>query len=434
MTETRPPVPPQFLRSAPFGGWERAIALRYLRAKRRQGGIALIAAISFIAVTLAVAALIIVMSVMNGFRYEIVSRMVGFNGHIYIQGPAINSKDRDALMSRVRAIPGVVQVEPIIQAQALVQGPGQVSGAIVRGVRSADLRATTLIAKNLRQGTLAGFGEGEDGGEIISIGEGLAEHLGVQSGESVTVISPTGAATAFGSSPRSKPYLVGSLFQVGQTQYDQAFIYMPLEQAQLMFGRGEAIDLIEVNLDDADHIDALKPAIQQAAGPGALITDWRDENHAFFNALQVERVAMRIILMIVVAIAMLNIISGLVMLVKNKGRDIAILRTIGAERSAILRIFLMVGAAIGISGALCGLIVGVLFCAYIDPIQAVVEKITGVSVFSGEIYFLPKLPAKVEPGEVVLVLGWSILMSLVAAIAPAWQASRLDPVEALRYE
>ena len=201
-----------------------------------------------------------------------------------------------------------------------------------------------------------------------------------------------------------------------------------------MFGRGDSVDLIEVNLDNPDRIDELKPAIKAAAGPGAILSDWRDENHAFFNALQVERVAMRIILMIVVAIAMLNIISGLIMLVKNKGRDIAILRTMGASRAAILRIFVMVGAAIGLSGAATGLIFGTLFCIYIDPIQTVVEKLTGVAVFAPEAYFLPRLPAKVEPTEVMLVVGWSIIMSLVAAIMPAWQASRLDPVEALRYE
>ena len=420
--------------SKPFGAWERMVAARYLRARRKHGGIALIALISFIAVTLAVAALIIVMSVMNGFRTEIVARMVGFNGHIYVQGPAINGQDREGLMSRIRAIPGVVQVEPVVQAQALVQGPGQVTGGMVRGIRTADLKATSIIAANIREGSLRGFGEGEYGGDIVSIGEGMADHLGVKPGDAVTIISPNGPATAFGSTPRSKDYTVGSLFKVGLTQYDQAFIYMPLEQAQLMFGRGDMIDLVEVNLDDADHIDALRPAIEKAAGPGAVISDWRDENHAFFNALQVERVAMRIILMIVVAIAMLNIISGLIMLVKNKGRDIAILRTMGASRAAILRIFLMVGAAIGLSGAAVGLFFGVLFCAYIDPIQSVVEKITGVSVFAPETYFLSRLPARVEPSEVALVLVWSILMSLVAAIMPAWQASRLDPVEALRYE
>ena len=428
------PVPGQLPTGAPFGAWERALAFRYLKARRRNGGIALIAWISFIAVTLAVAALIIIMSVMNGFRSEIVSRMVGFNGHIYVQGPATGAETRDALISRIRAVPGVVQVVPVVQAQALVVGPGQVTGAIVRGLRAEDLRGTPIIARNIKAGSLDGFGQGEYGGDMVLAGSGMADRLGVRAGDSISIISPNGAATAFGSTPRRKSYTVGGVFTVGLTQYDAAYIYMPLEQAQLLFGRGDTVDLLEVNLDDADHIDALKPAIQAAAGPGAVLTDWRDENHAFFNALQVERVAMRIILMIVVAIAMLNIISGLIMLVKNKGRDIAILRTMGASRAAILRIFLMVGAAIGLSGAAVGLIFGVLFCAYIDPIQSVVEKITGVSVFAPETYFLSRLPARVEPSEVALVLVWSILMSLVAAIMPAWQASRLDPVEALRYE
>ena len=418
----------------PFGAWERALAFRYLKARRKNGGIALIAGISFTAVTLAVAALIIVMSVMNGFRSEIVSRMVGFNGHIYVQGPGTGAPTREGLIARLKAVPGVVQVMPVVQAQALVMGPGQVTGAVVRGVRAEDVKGSALIAHNIKDGSLKGYGEGEDGGEMILMGAGMSSRLSVAAGDSVSVVSPSGASTPFGTTPRRKDYTIGGVFNVGLTQYDAAFIYMPLEQAQLLFGRGDSVDLIEVNLDDADHIDALKPAIATAAGPGVVITDWRDENHAFFNALQVERGAMRIILMIVVAIAMLNIITGLIMLVKNKGRDVAILRTIGASRAAILRVFLMVGAAIGLSGAACGLLFGTLFCIYIDPIQTVVEHLTGVSVFAPETYFLPRLPAKVEPTEVALVLGWSILMSLVAAILPAWQASRLDPVEALRYE
>ncbi len=418
----------------PFGVWERTLAFRYLRARRKHGGVALIAGISFAAVTLAVAALIIIMSVMNGFRSEIVARMVGFNGHIYVQGPATGGATRDALIARLRAVPGVVQVLPVLQAQALVMGPGQVTGAIVRGMRAEDLRGASLISKNIKDGSLKGYGEGEYGGDIVLIGSGMADRLSVRAGDTVSIVSPSGAATAFGSTPRRKTYTLGGVFNVGLTQYDSAFIYMPLEQAQLLFGRGDNVDLIEVNVDDADHIDALKPSIRAAAGGGVIITDWRDENRAFFNALQVERVAMRIILMIVVAIAMLNIISGLIMLVKNKGRDIAILRTMGASRAAVLRIFVMVGAAIGLSGAFCGLVFGTLFCVYIDPIQTFVEHLTGVSVFAPEAYFLPRLPARVEPSEVVMVIGWSILMSLVAAIMPAWQASRLDPVEALRYE
>ncbi len=418
----------------PFGQWERSLASRYLRTKRKNGGVALISWISFGGITVAVAALIIVMSVMNGFRTELLGRMLGFNGHVMIQGPAINGPGREDLIARVRAVPGVTEAVPLVEAQGVAIGPSQLAFAIVRGMRPADVKATRLVSQNLKSGAMKGFGEGDYGGDMVLVGQRLAETIGVKAGDDIALISPSGGSTAFGSAPRRKTYTVGGIFSVGVSEYDQAFIYMPLEQSQLFFGRDQAIDLVELKLANPDKLDAIKPDIIRAAGPGAIVTDWRDRNHAFFNALQVERSVMRLILMMVVVIAAMNIISGLVMLVKNKGRDIAILRTMGASQSGILRIFFMSGAAIGAAGTAAGFVIGALFCIFISPIQAVVEKITGVSVFSSDVYFLNRIPARIEWSEVLLIVLWSLVAAFLCTLPPAWRASRLDPVEALRYE
>ncbi|MFT4251323.1 MAG: lipoprotein-releasing ABC transporter permease subunit [Caulobacter sp.] len=420
--------------AGPFGTWERTVAWRYLRTKRKNGGVALISVISFSAVMLAVFALITVMSVMNGFRAELLGRLLGFNGHIYAQGPLVNGPDREGVITRIKATPGVIQAAPLVEAQAMVIGPNQVTGAIVRGVNPADLRGMTLISKNVKQGTLDGFGVGEYGGDMVLIGDRMARNLGLSVGDPITLISPSGPATAFGTSTREKDYIVGGIFSVGMSQFDEAYVMMPLAQAQLFFGRDTAIDYVEVKLSDPDNAKQAKETIEQAIGPGAFITDWMDKNSSYFNALQVERKVMRLILFFIVAIATLNIISGLVMLVKNKGRDIAILRTMGASQSSILRIFIMAGASIGVAGTLAGLLLGTLFCANITAIQNFVEWATGTAVFSADIYFLAHIPAKIDWAEVAGVVSISTLMSVLATLPPALRASRLDPVEALRYE
>lgn len=428
------PAAPIGGRAPPFGLWERMLAGRYLRAKRSQGGVALISVISFIGIMLAVATLIIVMSVMNGFRTELLGRILGFNGHVFVAGPVLDGDARDAAVARIAKVPGVVQVAPIIEAQAIAMGPTQISGAIVRGIAPKDLAATKIVSGNIARGSIRGFGEGEFGGDVIVVGERLAQALGVVPGDPLTLISPTGGATAFGGTPLQKTYTVGGTFSVGMSQYDQAYIYMPFAQAQLFFGREGTADVIEVKVADPDEATQMKAAVHRAAGPLALVTDWTQRDSSFWGALKVERNVMRLILMLLVAIAAMNIISGLVMLVKNKGRDIAILRTMGAGQGSILRIFFMSGASIGVLGTAVGLLIGIVFCIYIGPIQQFVEWATGQAVFASDVYFLNRIPAKVDWREVAIITFWALAMSFLATLPPAWRASRLDPVEALRYE
>ncbi|HEX3365264.1 lipoprotein-releasing ABC transporter permease subunit [Phenylobacterium sp.] len=422
-------------RARPFGLWERMLAGRYLRAKRSEGGVALISIISFTGVTLAVAILIIVMSVMNGFRAELLGKILGFNGHVFVTGGLLdNARMRDNAVEKIAKVPGVTQAFPVIDAQAIALGPNQVTGAMVRGLSPKDLAATRIVAGNITKGSLSGFGQGDYGGNVVVVGARLAEQLGVKPGDNVTLISPAGGATAFGGTPVQKAYVVGATFTAGMSQYDQAYIFMPLEQAQLFFGREGTVDAIEIRVSDPDQAGKLKAPISRAAGPTALVADWTQRDASYWGALKVERNVMRLILMMLVVIAAMNIISGLVMLVKNKGRDIAILRTIGAGQGSIMRIFFMAGAAIGAAGTLAGLAVGILVSVYIGPLQSFVEWATGQQVFASDVYFLSRLPAKVDWIEVAIIVAFSLVMSMVWTLPPAWRASRLDPVEALRYE
>ena len=418
----------------PFGLWERMLAMRYLRARRSQGGVGLISVISFIGIMLAVGVLIATMSVMNGFRSELLGRILGFQGHLFVTGGVLDGPERDRAVANIIKVPGVLQAAPVIEAQAIAIGPSQITGALVRGLSAADLKATKLVSGNITKGSLKDFGVGDYGGDVVVVGSRLAQSLGVAPGDTISLISPSGGATAFGGTPLQKAYTVGATFSIGMSQYDAAYIYMPLQQAQLFFGREDSADSIEIKVAEPDKAADLRGPIGKAAGPAALVSDWTQRDVSFWGALKVERTAMRLILGMLIVIAALNIISGLVMLVKNKTRDIAILRTMGAGQGSILRIFFMTGASIGALGTAAGVALGVLFSVYIGPIQGFVEWVTGTPVFASDVYYLSRLPAKVDWAEVAGIAAFALGMACIWTLPPAWRASRLDPVEALRYE
>jgi lipoprotein-releasing system permease protein len=420
-------------RSVPFGLFERMLAGRYLRAKRSHGGVAMISIISFLGIMLAVAVLIVTMSVMNGFRETLLSRILGVNGHVYVDVANRPPDDVNRIMQIVRGTPDVVHVTPLIDEQGLATAEGLASGVLVRGIPKADLEALTMVSGSIRPGGSLDYFEGVESPTII-IGDRLASRLGVSEGMALSILSPQGSVTPFGLSPRRKAFMIGGVFSVGMAEFDSAFVYMPLEQAQILFNRGEGVDRLEVRVRDPDRTLPLMMDLRSRLGPEITIYDWRAQSQGLSDALVVERNVMRLILMMIVAIAALNIVSGLVMLVKNKSRDIAILRTMGASKGSILRVFFMCGAAVGVLGTLAGLVLGVGICVFIGPIQDFLSAVFGFDLFPGTVYSLESLPAKLEWGDVAMVTGWALFMSFVATLPTAMRASRLDPVEALRYE
>lgn len=421
-------------RSAPFGLFERMLAGRYLRAKRQHGGVALISVISVIAITLAVMALIITMSVMNGFRETLLSRILGVNGHVYVDVRNLPGSEIDRLAALARETPDVLHVAPTINAQALATSPdGLAAGVVVRGMTRADLEGLPIVANSIRSG--GGF-ENFEGIESPSIlvGDRLAASLGVAEGMAISILSPQGAATPFGLTPRRKSFLIGGVFSVGMAEFDSALVYMPIEQAQILFSRGDGADELEIRIRDPDRTVAVMMELRSRLGPDVTIYDWRAKSQGLADALVVERNVMRLILMILVAIAALNIVTGLIMLVKNKSRDIAILRTIGATKGAIQRVFFMASASLGMIGLSLGLLLGIGFCLNIETIQNTIQAVTGFDVFPGTVYSLETLPARVEWGEVLGISIFTILVTFSATLLTSWWASRFDPVEALRYE
>ncbi len=413
-----------------FSPVERMVAMRYLRARRREGFISVIALFSLLGIALGVATLIIVMAVMNGFRHELLARILGLNGHVNIfaaeAGPLTGF---DALAERIRGLERVRLVAPTVEAQALVTVQGRATGAVVRGMRPADFAHRGTLADNL---VASGGGFGDD---RIAIGHRMARRLGLWAGDSLTLVAPQGKTTAFGTIPRVRTYEIGLVFDVGMYEYDNTFIFMPLDAAQTFFRTGaDGVTSLEVFVDDPNDMAPVRRSLLIELGVDARVVDWQQTNRSFFNALAVERNVMFLILTLIILVAAFNIISGMIMLVKDKGRDIAILRTMGATRGMVMRIFFLSGASIGVVGTLAGFALGVVFCENIETIRQALQSLTGATLFDAEIYFLSTLPAEMEWNEVLQVVAMALGLSFGATLYPSWRAARLDPVEALRYE
>ena len=413
-----------------FGPFERAVAGRYLRARRGERFVSVIAGFSLVGIALGVATLIIVMSVMGGFQTDLLNRILGFNGHLGVYSTAGRLQDYDADAAKIRSVPGVVSAVPVIDGQVLLSGPrGQSSGGLVRGIEPKQFGEMSAV--KIPAGSLADF-QGED---AIAIGTGLAGKFGLGVGDELTLVSPQGAATAFGTIPRVRAYKIVAIFSVGMNEYDTAYVFLPLQAAQIFFQSPGAVSQIEVRVEDPDRVRQIGREIGTAlAGRPLRIVDWQQNNNSFFAAVKVEQNVMFLILTLIILVAAFNVISSLIMMVKDKTRDIAVLRTIGAGRGAILRIFLMCGASVGVTGTIVGVVIGVLFCLNIQSIQGWVEAVTGARVFNPEVYYLTHLPARLNPSEVIQVVVMALALSLLATIYPSWRAARTDPVEALRHE
>lgn len=426
----------------PFSPFEFQIAARYLRTKRKNGGVALIAMISFAGIALAVTGLIAVMSIMNGFRNELFSQLLGFQPHVYVDTRAVEPDDIARLVAEIEAMPGVKSADPVVQGQVMASTEQYETFLQVLAISPEDLAGLDVIASHedprsrtgITHGSIDEFGTGRNGGDVIILGTGVARRLNVSVGDYVTFLTARGAATSFGVAPRRKAYYVGALLAAGVSTIDDSVAFMPLDQGQLFFGRDRTIDMIHVRLDDPDLAASFVAPIVGISGPNASVFDYTQLDPAFYNALQFERSAMRLVMTIVIAIAALNIISGLVMLVKNKSRDIAILRTMGATRGSVMRIFLIVGASIGMLGTLAGILLGILFVVNVGPIQDFITWTTGAQVWDPSVYYLYRIPAELDWGEVMFVSVFGLAVSLLVTLPPAWRAARLDPVEALRYE
>jgi len=414
-----------------FNAFERMMALRYLRARRKEGFVSVIAGFSLLGIALGVATLIIVMAVMNGFRAELLDRILGLNGHVMVQSSAGPVRAYDEVVTSLRGVPGVVAVQPALEGQVMVTHGGTSSGALVRGMRGEDMAARRALADGIVAGDLAPF---RTGAPVVMIGRRMADAFGVEVGDQVTLISPKGNVTAFGTVPRVKAYEVAAIFDVGMFEYDSRFVYMPLEPAQTFFKLPGAVTHIEVVSDRPDALGTVVAGIVQRLGPDFMVSDWTRANSGFFRALEVERNVMFLILTLIILVAAFNMVSGLIMLVKDKGHAIAILRTMGVTRGAVMRIFFLAGASVGLVGTGLGVALGVAFADNIEAIRQVLQTVTGTELFSAEIYFLTRMPADLRAEDILGVTAMAIGLSLTATLYPSWRAARLDPVEALRYE
>ncbi len=414
-----------------FTPFERLVAMRYLRAKRQEGFISVITWFSLIGIALGVATLIVVMSVMNGFREELFSRVLGLNGHMNLYAGDGALYDYGPIEAKIRTLPDVIDAAPIAEAQALVTQNGAASGVFVRGMPPEALRNRPTIAKHIVAGTLDKFDN-----DSIAIGSRMAQRLELKVGDTLTLISPVSRSTVFGTAPRLRGYTVAAIFDVGMFEYDSHFVFMPLQAAQTFFRLGDGVTALEIFVRDPQHLRSLHSDIFSQLPPSRIfrLLDWQQNNSSLFTALQVERNVMFLILTLIILVAAFNIISSLIMLVKDKGRDIAILRTMGATRGMIMRIFFLNGACIGLVGTGLGLVLGVAVATHIEGLRQIVQHLTHTDPFSPEVYFLSRMPSVIDPHEVAQVVLMALGLSFLATLYPSWRAARLDPVEALRYE
>jgi len=413
-----------------FSPIERLLAFRYIRARRAEGFISVVAWFSLAGITLGVATLIIVMSVMNGFRAELIGRILGLNGHLGVSSIEGGIKDYNKLALRLSEMPSIIAATPQIEGQVMVNANNQARGAVVRGVSWSDLAVRKPLWDSLDESAIAAF---RDDGALL-IGETMAFTFRLKIGDTVTLLSPKGRVTAFGTVPLRRSFKIGGIFKVGMHEYDSSFIFMPLDVSQVFFDTGDVVSGFEVYSSAPLNITAVSNIIKSQLGSKYRVFDWQERNASFLNALKVERNVMFLILTLIILVAAFNIVSSMIMLVRSKNADIAVLRSLGASSSLIMRVFLITGASIGAVGTLVGSLLGLIFCWQIDNIKRGVESLSGAELFSAEIYYLSKLPAVVDPFEVSIVVVMALVLSFVASLYPAWQAAQVAPAEVLRYE
>ncbi len=415
-----------------FNKLEFLIAYRYLRSKRKEGFISVTAIFSFVGIMIGVATLIIVMSVMNGFRYELVNRILGINAHLTVYSRAQNIENYDEIVAKIKGLEGVKYVNPIVEAQAMLSSPSKAAGGLIKGIRLEDLQKKSLISQNIRAGDITKLQERNN----VIIGSAVAQNMHLQIGDSLKIIAAQTNDSILGSIPRVKSYNVAGVFESGMYEYDSTTIFMNFEMAQVHFKYPQRASAIEVFVDDATKLDEVKLQVFTALAdyPSLYFVDWQQSNASFIDALKVERTVMFLILTLIILVAAFNIISSMIMLVKDKNKNIALLRTMGMEKGAVLRIFLICGSSIGFVGTMFGFIIGVLFSMNINSIKHGLESLTGADLFNPAIYFLSTLPSKVFVSDVVLIVGMSLVISFLATLYPAYKASKADPAEILRYE